>query len=172
MLYHPLQLTRYPPTTNLPTGGRYCSIMMVDKGNAPVSERITGKIATAVMKETPVSQFLGPSVMSRQEMGRSAVPSIPVAFLVVRSADSQTRWRKLRVNQPATCIRFYQTSTPLSSCHLIFFSVTHLDEKSRSARIHTHTRRATPTVESLTLLRTRGESPRKGSLVVETWGSL
>jgi len=34
---------------NLPMGGRYCSTMMVDRGNALVFERISAKIATAVV---------------------------------------------------------------------------------------------------------------------------
>jgi hypothetical protein len=78
--------------------------MMVDRGNALVFERISAKITTAVVNGTPEGQFLGPLAMSRrgegEEEGSSAVPSIPVAFLVVRSADSQTRWREFRVGQP------------------------------------------------------------------------
>jgi len=40
--------------------------MMVDKGNAPVFERITVKIATAVMNGTPEDQSLSPLTMNRQ----------------------------------------------------------------------------------------------------------
>jgi len=40
--------------------------MIVDKGNAPVFERITVKIATAVVNGIPEDQSLSPLVMSRQ----------------------------------------------------------------------------------------------------------
>lgn len=55
--------------TNFPTGGRYCSTMMVDRGNALVFERITAKITTAVVNGTLEGQFLSPSAMSRQDVG-------------------------------------------------------------------------------------------------------
>lgn len=55
MLYALVRSARHPPTTNFPTGGRYCSIMMVDRGNAPVFDRISAKIATAVVDGTPQS---------------------------------------------------------------------------------------------------------------------
>lgn len=86
--------------------------------------------------------------MSRREVEKEvetfAVPSIPVAFLVVRSADSQSRWGKLGVGQPATNSRLCRTCTPCSSCHLIFFSVTHLDEKKISANIYTQQPESNP----------------------------
>ena len=49
---------RHSPITIFPMGGRYCSIMMVDRGNAFVFERITAKITTAVRNETPAIEFL------------------------------------------------------------------------------------------------------------------
>ena len=45
--------------TNFPTGGRYCSIMMVDRGNALVFDRISAKIATAVVNGTLENQLSG-----------------------------------------------------------------------------------------------------------------
>ena len=81
--------------TNFSTGGLYCSTMMVDRGNALVFERITAKIATAVVNGTPegqLSQSSGDEKTRRREGGEIyVVPSTPVAFLVKRSADSQTR---------------------------------------------------------------------------------
>ena len=50
-------------------GGRYCSIMMVESGNAFVFERISAKIATAVMNGMPKNQPPSPLAMSRRGVG-------------------------------------------------------------------------------------------------------
>ena len=66
--------------------------MMVDRGNAFVFERITAKITTAVRNENASGSV--PQHPGDRCGERSAVPSIPHAFLVVRSADSQVRLKE------------------------------------------------------------------------------
>ena len=67
--------------------------MIVDSGNAFVFERISAKITTAG------NQLRSRSIDNGQTR-ESTIPSIPVAFLVVRSADSQGRWGENQIACP------------------------------------------------------------------------
>jgi hypothetical protein len=70
------------PMTMLSRGGRYCSIMTVERGKALVLERRTAKTATPVKDERLCS------CITRKH--RCYSPSIPESLRVVRSADSQS----------------------------------------------------------------------------------
>lgn len=50
--------------------------MMVDRGNALVFERISAKIATAVVNGMPENQLYSPPVMSRREVGGEVCSTI------------------------------------------------------------------------------------------------
>jgi len=173
MVLYSWRSVRHPPTTTFPTGGRYCSTMMVDRGNAPVFERITVNITTAVMGGTPGDQSLSPLTMNRQGSAEVCSTIYPGCFpgLTLRGFPNALE----RIQGQSTRRTMYSIPSNLHSLIVLPFYLL----QCHPSRWGTDQRASSPRKlksdsvgRDLTLLRMRRESPRKGSLVVETWSSL
>ena len=146
---------------------------MVDRGNAPVFERITVNITTAVMGGTPGNQSLSPLTMNKQGSVKVCSTIYPGCFPGLTLRGFPNTLERIQGQSPRRTM--YPVPSDLHS--LIVLPLDFL--QCHPSRWGTDQRASSPkqpksnsSGRDLTLLQMRRESPRKGSLVAGTWNSL